>query len=216
MASARPHFRASVDLCIAHDRQADPVPLSQHKIHERPLTTLLGHSASLSERLFLPLTGHPARRRGMPESGGYLPLGLWVSTVPYPIPERTFDDVSTSRSATAGTRQQRASRRPRLPNQSFSDLLSGAEKPGGISAFLQSLANTSPAAWLTRPRSRVRARRWAALAATASLDTCSRSQEAEAQTLPQLRTAPADVGLACSDGCSPKRHLRLIARYAES
>jgi len=75
----------------------------------------------------------------MPESGGYLPLGLWVSTVPYPIPERTFDDVSTSRSATAGTRQQRASRRPRLPNESFSDLLSGAEKPGGISAFLPKL-----------------------------------------------------------------------------
>jgi len=91
------------------------------------------------EPLFMPLTGHPARRRGMPESGGYLPLGLWVSTVPYPIPERTFDDVSTSRSATAGTRQQRASRRPRLPNESFSDLLSGAEKPGGISAFLPKL-----------------------------------------------------------------------------
>jgi hypothetical protein len=35
--------------------------------------------------------------------------------------------------------QQRASRRPRLPNQSFSDLLSGAEKPGGISAFLPKL-----------------------------------------------------------------------------
>ena len=133
------HLARRCELCIAHDRQADPVPLSQHKIHERPLTTLLGHSASLSERLFLPLTGHPARRRGMPESGGYLPLGLWVSTVPYPIPERTFGDVSTSRSATAGTRQQRASRRPRLPNQSFSDLLSGAEKPGGISAFLPKL-----------------------------------------------------------------------------
>src|SRR4029077_17376705 len=76
---------------------------------------------------------------GEPSAGSRSGLSSWVSTVPYLIPERTFDDVSTSRSATAGTRQQRASRRPRLPNQSFSDLLSGAEKPGGISAFLPKL-----------------------------------------------------------------------------
>src|ERR1700719_2338022 len=107
---------------------------------QRPLASISRMiTYSVSERLFLPLTGHPARRRGMPESGGYLPLGLWVSTVPYPIPERTFDDVSTSRSVTAGTRQQRASRRPRLPNQYFADLLSGAEKPGVISVFLPKL-----------------------------------------------------------------------------
>jgi hypothetical protein len=35
---------------------------------------------------------------------GYLPLALGVCTVRYPIPERNFDYIPTSRNATAGTR----------------------------------------------------------------------------------------------------------------
>jgi hypothetical protein len=41
------------------------------------------------------------------ELGGCVPLALGVSTVRHLIPERTFDYVFTSRSATAGRRPER-------------------------------------------------------------------------------------------------------------
>ena len=54
----------------------------------------------------MPRTGHSAgaigeRRR----SGGYLPLAPGVSTVRYPIPQRTFKYVATVQSVTDETWQ---------------------------------------------------------------------------------------------------------------
>jgi hypothetical protein len=66
-------------------------------------STLLGHSASHSERLFLPLSGHCPSARSTASLGGYLLLAPGVSTVRYPIPQRTFKYVATVQSVTDET-----------------------------------------------------------------------------------------------------------------
>jgi hypothetical protein len=53
-------------------------------VGERLKSTLFGHSASHSERLFLPHTCHSEYPFESAELGGYLPLAPGISTVRYP------------------------------------------------------------------------------------------------------------------------------------
>jgi hypothetical protein len=54
----------------------------------------------------MPLKRPCRRARAPAELGGYLPLAPGVSTVRYPIPQRTFNYVATVQSVTDETCQQ--------------------------------------------------------------------------------------------------------------
>jgi hypothetical protein len=55
----------------------------------------------------MPLSGHCLTPAGSAQEGGYLPLAPGVSTVRYPIPQRTFKYAATVQSVTDETRQLR-------------------------------------------------------------------------------------------------------------
>ena len=55
------------------------------------------------ELLFMPLSGHYPSARSTASLGGYLLLAPGVSTVRYPIPQRTFKYVATVQSVTDET-----------------------------------------------------------------------------------------------------------------
>ncbi|HWN79653.1 MAG TPA: hypothetical protein VNN81_17590, partial [Bradyrhizobium sp.] len=55
------------------------------------------------EPLFMPLSGHCPSARSTASLGGYLLLAPGVSTVRYPIPQRTFKYVATVQSVTDET-----------------------------------------------------------------------------------------------------------------
>jgi hypothetical protein len=55
------------------------------------------------EPLFMPLSGPSAAPPGLAQKGGYLPLATGVSTVRYPIPQRTFKYVAPVQSVTDET-----------------------------------------------------------------------------------------------------------------
>ena len=69
------------------------------------LSTLSATRPPPLERQDLPLSGHCPSARSTASLGGYLLLAPGVSTVRYPIPQRTFKYVATVQSVTDETCQ---------------------------------------------------------------------------------------------------------------
>jgi hypothetical protein len=100
--------RITIDGRVGNNGAAKPIAVALRPREGLLTEPTAGVQPWPRERVLMPLKG-PCRRAQAPaELGGYLPLAPGVSTVRYPIPQRTFKYVATVQSLTDETCQSRS------------------------------------------------------------------------------------------------------------